>query len=410
MAGTSDLNVPARTDASAGRSEPFSLPRHLFELQEDARRLASRFGERHREVRRHPIEHQALHPELWGEVSDRGWPGMLVPPEHGGSGAGLLAYVLVMEALAAENLVLWMPVLTAAIGHAIAAAGPAPPRERWLEPIASGQALLALAVTEPECGHNVFRTRTTVRPGGSGFVLDGVKAVTSGLELADRILVFGRVPRESDGAPARYTTILVDPDAAGVRRIELPMGCREGVRQWRLELEQVEVGSEALVGEAGQGLLILWPITHVERLLTAALAVGNARYCLDRALNRARERTIFGQRPIGAEQAIAHPLARLHARLEATRLLVYRAAAAFDACADPIASAGEANMAKLLSADLLFDAADHAVQTLGAAAWDEREGLSELFLDARLARSAPVSQELALNFVAQHVLGLPGSR
>ncbi len=410
MAGTSDLTVPRRIGASAGQWEPFSLSPHLIELQDEARQLASRFRERHREVRRHAIEHDALHPELWGEVSGAGWPGLLVPSQYGGSGTGLLAYVVVTEALAAANLVLWMPVLTAAVGHAIATAGPAPPRERWLEPIASGRALLALAVTEPECGHNAFRSRTTVCRRGAGFVVDGVKAITSGVELADAILVFGRVPRDSEAAPASYTTVLVEPDAAGVRRVELPMGCREGVRQWRIELEGVEVPHDALVGAEGQGLLTLWPITHVERLLVAALAVGNARYCLDRARTRAAERTIFGQRPIGAEQAIAHPLARLHARLEATRLLVYRAASQFDADADPVALAGEANMAKLLSADLLFDAADHAVQTLGAAAWDEREGLRELFLDARLARSAPVSQELALNFIAEHALGLPSSR
>jgi alkylation response protein AidB-like acyl-CoA dehydrogenase len=145
-------------------------------------------------------------------------------------------------------------------------------------------------------------------------------------------------------------------------------------------------------------------------MLTAALSVGNARYCVSRALKRAGERTIFGQRPIGAEQAIQHPLARLHARVEATRLFVYRAAARFDAGVDQLEVAGEANMAKLLSADILFDAADHAVQTLGAAAWDEREGMLDVFLDARLARSGPVSQELALNFIAQHTLGLPSHR
>ena len=172
----------------------------------------------------------------------------------------------------------------------------------------------------------------------------------------------------------------------------------------------MEAPVEELVGSEGQGLLTLWPFTHVERLLTAALAVGNARYCVSRALARAGERTIFGRQPIGAEQAIQHPLASLHARIEATQLLVYRAAHRFDAGADTLAVAGEANMAKLLSAELLFDAADHAMQTLGATAWDEREGMIDLFLDARAARSAPISQELALNFIAQHVLGLPSHR
>jgi acyl-CoA dehydrogenase len=187
-------------------------------------------------------------------------------------------------------------------------------------------------VTEPDVGHNVFRSRCTVRRDGGRFVINGVKGVTSGIESAAAILVLGRDPgeREQDG-PARFTTVLIDPDAPGVTREEMPMGGREGVRQWRIELNDVEAPLETLVGAEGQGLLTLWPVTHVERMLTAALAVGNASYCVSRALRRARERSIFGQRPIGAEQAIQHPLAHLHARVEATRLLVYRAAARFDA-------------------------------------------------------------------------------
>jgi alkylation response protein AidB-like acyl-CoA dehydrogenase len=144
--------------------------------------------------------------------------------------------------------------------------------------------------------------------------------------------------------------------------------------------------------------------------MTAALCLGNARYCVERARARAAERTVFGKRPIGAEQAIQHPLALLHARGAATRLQVYRAASRFDAGADTVEVAAEANMAKVLTADLLFDAADHAMQTLGAVAWDEREGMLDCYLDARAARSAPIAQELALNFIAQHVLGLPSHR
>jgi acyl-CoA dehydrogenase len=390
--------------------EPFSLPVFHAEVKAQAEELAARFAERHREIRLHPFEHGELYPELWREISDRGWAGLLVPGQYGGSEGGLLAYAVVMEALAARNLILWMPVLSASIGHAIAQVGPDHQRERWLAPIASGNALLALAVTEPDCGHNVFRSKTTVRRDGDRFLVDGLKAVTSGVDLAERVLVFGRSPGEADGAPPQFTTVLVDPNAPGIERVELPMRWREGARQFQLTFNDAETPREELVGAEGQGLLALWPFTHIERLLTAALALGNAGYCVSRALSRASERTIFGKQPIGAEQAIQHPLASLHARIETTRLLVYRAAHRFDVGADTIAVAGEANMAKVLTADLLFDAADHAMQTLGAHAWDEREGMIDLFLDARAARSAPISQELALNFIAQHVLGLPSHR
>ncbi|HYM56259.1 MAG TPA: acyl-CoA dehydrogenase family protein [Solirubrobacteraceae bacterium] len=390
---------------------PFTLPSPQAEVQAQAEELASRYAERHREVRLHPFEHGELHPDLWREISERGWPGLLVPAAHGGSDGGLLAYLLVMEALAARNLILWMPVLSAAIGHAIAEVGPDGARERWLPGIASGETFLALAVTEPECGHNVFRTQTTVRRDGDRFIVNGLKAVTSGIDLAERVLVFGRSSSEEDGGAGRqFTTVLVDPEAPGIEREELPMRWREGARQFQLTFTDVEAPLDGLVGAEGQGLLALWPFTHIERLMTAALCLGNARYCVDRALARATQRTIFGKQPIGAEQAIQHPIASLHARIAATRLLVYRAAAQFDARADMAEVAAQANMTKVLTADLLFDSADHAMQTLGAQAWDEREGMIDLFLDARAARSAPISQELALNFIAQHVLGLPSHR
>ncbi len=395
--------------ATTTEVRPFSLPASAAEVQAQAEELAARFADRHREVRLHPFEHSELHPELWGKISERGWPGLLVPAAHGGSEGGLLAYLVVMEALAASNLILWMPVLSAAIGYAIAEVGPDSARDRWLPGVASGETLLALAVTEPESGHNVFRTRTTVRRDGDRFVINGLKAVTSGIDLAERVLIFGRAPTET-GEGRRFTTVLVDPDAHGIERTELPMRWREGARQFQLTFTDVEAPADGLVGAEGQGLLTLWPFTHVERLMTAALCLGNARYCVNRALARATERTIFGKQPIGAEQAIQHPIASLHARITATRLLVYSAAARFDARADTAEVAAQANMTKVLTADLLFDAADHAMQTLGARAWDEREGMIDLFLDARAARSAPISQELALNFIAQHVLGMPSHR
>ena len=396
-------------NAATTEVQPFSLPVSAAVVQAQGEELAARFADRHREVRLYPFEHAELHPELWGEISEHGWPGLLVPPAYGGSEGGLLAYVVVMEALAASNLILWMPVLSAAIGHAISEVGPDSARERWLPGVASGETFLALAVTEPECGHNVFRTQTTVRRDSDRFVINGLKAVTSGIDLAERVLVFGRAPAVG-GEGRQFTTVLVDPNAPGIERTELPMRGREGARQFQLTFTDVEAPADGLVGAEGQGLLALWPFTHIERLMTAALCLGNARYCLDRALARATQRTIFGKQPIGAEQAIQHPIASLHARIAATRLLLYRAAAQFDARADTAEVAALANMTKVLTADLLFDAADHAMQTLGAQAWDEREGMIDLFLDARAARSAPISQELALNFLAQHVLGLPSHR
>jgi acyl-CoA dehydrogenase len=395
------------TDAA----QPFTLPPQHLQVQAEAKELAERFAPRHREVRLSGIEEGELHPELWSEIRSHGWPGLLIPAEHGGSDGGLLAYTVVLEELAAANLVLWPPVLDSAIAHAILQVGPDSARAEWLERVASGDCHFGLAVTEPDCGHNVFRSAVTVERHGDGYRLNGVKAITSATDMVDRVLVFGRMPRGASAeGPAQFTTLLIDPGSDDVTITEVPMRGREGVRQFQLDFDNLYVPGSALVGEEGQGLLVLWPSTHIERVLMAALAIGNARYCINRALHRAGERGVFGDKPIGAEQAIQHPIAHLHARLQAVQLLVHRTAARFDAGIDSFQIAGEANMAKILSAQLVFDAADHAVQTLGAQAWDEREGIMDVYLDARCARSAPISQELALNFVAQHVLGLPTHR
>jgi alkylation response protein AidB-like acyl-CoA dehydrogenase len=267
-----------------------------------------------------------------------------------------------------------------------------------------------MATTEAETGHNIFRSSTEIRAVDGDFVVSGIKRVTSGLDVAERVLVFGRAGAADDERRSGFTAVLVDPRAPGATMVELPMGHREGVRQFALELDAVTVPGDAIVGEPGQGLMAMWPFTQVERILTSALCVGSAGYAIARSVERASSRTISGTLPIGAAQAVAHPLAALHARLQAVRLFVRQTAARFDAGVDGFVIAGETNSAKALTADLAYDAADHAMQVMGADAWDEREGWLDVFLDARLSRSGPVSNEFALNFIAQHVLGLPAHR
>lgn len=369
-------SVASAAIASLAIGEAFALPPRYADMRAQAGEVASRFADRHGQVRLHAVEHGKLHPELWREIRTRGWPGLLVPAEHGGTEGGLLGYVLVLEKLAAANIILWMPVLAASIGYAIAQAGPDHARNRWLGRIAAGKALLGLAGAEPRCGHDVVGSKTTIRRDGNYFVINGVKAVTPGIDMVERVLVFGRDPDGRNGEGPQFTTVLVDPNSAVAE--ELPMRLRHGARQYQLTFNDAVVPAGTLVGAEGQGMLVHWPIAHIERMLTAALHLGAARYCIAKARFSAAERTVFAKMPIDADQAIAAQ----RSRLEEARLLVYRAAARFDAGADLTQVAAEANMAKALTADLVFDAADHAMQTLGPQAWDDREGLIDLYLDA----------------------------
>ncbi|MET7772526.1 acyl-CoA dehydrogenase family protein [Nocardia sp. NPDC005366] len=383
----------------------FDLPVEYRTLENAARAVAAEFAPEAIEIRRHVIEHGELHPKLWRRFCEQGWAGAMISADRGGSAIGLLGAALILEAFAARGIVLWMPVLSNAIAHAIDRVGPDSARERWLPRIAAGTAQLGIAVTEPASGHNLFGVETEIQYTGTHFVVTGVKRVTSGLDLVDRVLVFGRTVAE-DGTSG-YTTVLVDPGAAGVTVTEIPMRYREGVRQFQLELDHVVLPGDALVGSVGGGLLSLWPFTDVERVLTAAICSGSAAHCLDNAVARAKHRVIAGREPIGVHQAVAHPLAHLHARHAAVRLLLRRAALGFDRADSAQTAAADANAVKLLASELAFDAADHAMQVFGAEAWDEREGWLDLYLDARLSRSGPVSNEFALNYLAEHVLGLP---
>ncbi|MEE6135502.1 acyl-CoA dehydrogenase family protein [Mycobacterium sp. 050128] len=374
-------------------------------LRARARDVAARWSDRSGEIRQHLLDRHEMHPQLWASFCEHGWPGLVLPAEYGGAEGGLLGMSLVLEAFAERGIVLWMPVLSSAIAHAIAEAGPQSASRQWCTRVARGQTLLALAATESHSGHNIFRTRTEIHCDGDHFVVNGVKQITSGLDVVDRVLVFGRAA--SGDASKGHTMVLVDPNSPGVTIRELPMRYREGVRQYQLELDGVIVAADGLIGTEGNGLAAMWPFTAVERVLTAALCLGSAAYALTSAIGRARERVISGTAPIGANQAIAHPLANLHARLAAVRLFMYRTASRFDAGVDAYAVAGEANMAKVLTADLAFDSYDHTMQVMGVDAWDERQGWIDNYLDARLSRSGPVSNEFALNFIAEHILGLP---
>lgn len=387
------------------RYDSFDLPATHAQLKSDADEVAAQFAPRAREVRQHLLEHGELYPQLWAAFRERGWPALLIPKQYGGTEGGLLGLTLALEAFARHNIVLWTPVMTSAVAYAISVVGPEPAQQAWLPRVADGRAFFAMAATEAHSGHNLFRSNTEIRRDRDHFVVTGVKNITSALDASDMVLVLGRSSSAEHVQQRGYTSVLVDPRARGATMVELPMRHREGVKQYQLQLEGVRMPYENLIGHDGQGLLTLWPFTHAERVLTSALCLGLADYAIARSGTRANDRVIAGSSPIGCHQAISHPLAGLYARLASVRLLVYRTAVRVDVSAET--SAGEANMAKLMASDLVYDAVNHAMQVFGVDAWDERNGWLDAFLDARLSRSAPVSNEFALNYIATHMLGMP---
>ena len=346
--------------------------------------------------------------ELWEALSAGGFTGINIPTEWGGGGMGMAGLTLVAEEIAAANgMTTLMLVVSPAIAGTILALHGAPEqRERWLRGIAAGTTKLAFAITEPDAGTNSHNLRTEVRRDGGRYLLTGQKTYISGVEDADAVLVVARF-RRPDGELGKPTLCIVDVDAPGFTRDPIKLPYLGPDRQWTLFFDDVEVEPERIVGGEEGGLPVTFDGLNPERVIAAAGANGLSRRALEKSCAYANERVVWST-PIGAHQAIAHPLARGKIELELARLMTRKAAALIDARAGALA--GEAsNMAKFAAGEAACHCVDAAIQTHGGNGVAIEYGISDLWWMARLLRIAPVSEQMILNHVAQHALGLPRS-
>jgi alkylation response protein AidB-like acyl-CoA dehydrogenase len=264
---------------------------------------------------------------------------------------------------------------------------------------------MAFAITEPDAGSNSHRIRTRAVRTERGWRIDGAKYYVSHVDNADAMLVVARTGEPDARGRGTLSLFLVEVDAPGLSRSVIPVEITSPERQFTLSFDGVHVPDSALVGTADGGLSALFHGLNPERIGSAALLCGIGRYALDKAARYARERAVWDV-PIGAHQAIAHPLARAHVEVESARLMTARAAALHGV--DPTAAAA-ANMAKFAAGEAAAHALDAAIQTHGGNGMATEYGLSTLSGLVRLFRIAPVSSEMVLNHIAQHELGLPKS-
>lgn len=345
--------------------------------------------------------------ELWTAVGEAGFIGVNLPEAYGGGGGGVHELAIVCEELAAAGCPLLLLVTSPAIcGEVLARSGTAAQRRRWLPGIANGALRMAFAITEPEAGSNAHRLATTATPHGDGWRLNGQKYYISGMDEADAVLVVARTGDHPDTGAGRLSLFLVDTDAAGLRREVIPVEIRAPEKQFTVWFDDVDVGADRLIGTAGDGLRHVFAGLNPERITGAAQATGIGRYALERAARYARERSVWGA-PIGTHQGVAHPLAAAKINLELARLATWHAADLHDA-GDRTAPEA-ANMAKYAAAEASLECLDAAIQAHGGNGLATEYGLADMWGAARLARTAPVSREMILNYVAQHSLGLPRS-
>ena len=343
--------------------------------------------------------------------ADAGWLGLAIPEAYGGAGLGVTEAVLMLEAICASGAGLSgaSPVHFAVFPPMpIIRHGSEDLRQRVLPEIARGRLSLAFGVTEPNAGSDTSRIETMARREGRGWTVTGRKVWTSNARRSGKMLLLARTtPAGATGARKLDGLTLfvadLDPRAVEIREIE-KLG-RAAVDSNELIIDGLRIADEDVVGEVGRGFYHLLDSFNPERILVAGEAVGIGRVALERAAAYARERVVFG-RPIGQNQAVAHPLALAWARLEGAWQQTLRAAWLFDQ-GQPCGA--EANAAKVLAADAGFEAADAALQTFGGFGYAKEFDVERLWREVRLYKIAPVSQQMALNYLAEHVLGLPKS-
>ena len=339
-----------------------------------------------------------------------GWVGIAIPEEYGGGGQGIDAASIVLEEVAASGACMngASAIHMSVFGmHPVVLHGSDAMRARYLPRIATGDLHVAFGVTEPDAGLDTTAITTRAERDGDVYRVHGRKVWTSKALESEKVLLLVRTTpaaectKRTDG----LSLLLADLQDPAVTITPIPKLGRNAVASCEVAYDGLEVSADDLVGEEGRGFRYLLDGLNAERVLIAAEALGTGRVALRRAVAYANERRVFG-RSIGANQAVSHPLAEAHARLHAASLVVREAAWTVDR-GEP---AGEAaNTAKFVAAEAGFFAADTAVQTHGGFGYAEEYHVERYFREARLQRLAPLPQAMALNYLAQSVLGLERS-
>jgi alkylation response protein AidB-like acyl-CoA dehydrogenase len=344
--------------------------------------------------------------ELWDALGGPGYLGVNVPTEFGGGGMGISELAIVLEELGAAGCPLLLLVVSPAIcATIIARFGTAPQRQRWLPRFATGELKMAFAITEPDAGSNSHRISTSASRDGDVYRIQGTKYYISGADESESVLVVTRTGVDEGSGRSKLSLFVVDLESSGLSKTLIPVEIVAPEKQFTLFFDDVAVPAENLVGTEGDGLRQVFTGLNPERIMSAAMAGGIGRYALEKASAYARDRSVWGT-PIGRHQGISHPLAKAKIDLELARLMCQKAAWTYDAGLD----AGEAaNMAKYAAAEAALAALDQAIQTHGGNGMASEFGLADMWGTARLLRTAPISREMILNFVAQHSLGLPKS-
>ena len=370
------------------------------------RELCAQFGSEYWQE----IDERAAYPEAFVEaLTAAGWLAALIPEEYGGGGLSLTEASVILEEINRSGANsgachAQMYIMGALLRH-----GSGEQKRRYLPDIAAGRLRLqSFAVTEPTTGTDTTRTRTTAVRRGDRYVVNGQKVWTSRMQHSDLMLLLARttpladVKKKTEG----LSIFLVDLRGAAEKGMAVrPIRNMVNHETNEVFFEDFEVPAEGLVGEEGKGFRYILDGMNAERILIAAECIGDGYWFIDRARRYASERVVF-ERPIGQNQGVQFPIARAYANVRAADLMRYEAARLFDA-GKP--AGAEANLAKLLAADASWEAANVCLQTFGGFGFAAEYDVERKFRETRLYQVAPISTNLILSYIGEHVLGMPRS-
>ncbi len=393
----------------------FELSEEQKLIQKSVDEIFKKLGSKVDELREISIKQKKFPEELWEEFTKAGLLGSIIPEKYGGTDLGLLGLTVAMEQVGTYGFGNAILILTVMDSCCILRNGTEELKKRFLPKIAEGKLKIVFALTEPDAGSNTFRIKTFARKEGNVYKLRGEKIFITGVDMADYILVVARTKTieqvEKEGLPKAFglSLFLVDSKAEGLDKKEIPMKSIEGTTQWSLFFDDVEVPVENLVGQENMGSMALFNSLNPERILAAATCIGVSEFMLKKSVDYAKQRKVFKNTPIGNYQAIQHPLAEIKIEQEAARLVMYKAAWAFDKNLPPGVIGMYADMAKYLAAEVAIKAVDRAIETYGGYGFSEEYKIIDYWEGMRLIRTAPITKEMILNYISEHVLGLPKS-
>ena len=369
--------------------------------------------------------------EFWKEISEVGFVGTLIPEEYGGAGLGMQELLLAMEEMSANGCGaggVWYLTLTAVFGSLpIARFGTLEQKKKYLPSIANGKLEFCMALTEPNAGTNTFRIETLAEKEGDEYIINGNKVFISGIDRAKGMLLVARTtpPEKAPRKSLGITLFLVDLPNKAVKYSVISKHGLNFSNTCEVSINDLRVGENSILGPKDWGWYVLLDVLNPERMVASIGAIGGGKLAIKKAVEYSKERRVFSD-PIGSYQSLQHPLAEAYAQLECAREMVYKAAWIYDNKHKPptnVKDPGEllekvgaqrevgrtSMLSKVVAVEAGIKAVYWAMQVFGGYGYAKEFDVERLWREVNLLRIAPITQQMTLNFIAQHILGMPRS-